>query len=126
MKKFKQIDLGLQLAALLGGIVCALPHDGELAFLFAYFFVGGAQLLSFFAHLIADPAIGFTVGRKWYACFLAILAALLLTGWISDSEGILILVLYPLLLIAPVVAILYAGMCYNELQQLKLVKHETE
>jgi hypothetical protein len=118
MKKFKQIDLWLQLTALLVGITSP-AWGGDL--FFAYFLVGGAQLLSFFVHLFAGPAIGRTPGRRKYGTFLIVLVILLVLGMLTWT---IFFILIGLLMVAPVVAILYASMCYNELYELKSERYE--
>lgn len=124
MKKIKQIDIGLQLVAIFGGIIASaiIGYTGkEFAFIYVYFIVGAFQLISFFGHLSAGSAIGLTPGRRKYGWFLIVLAVLLLLGLISGF--LFMFVLLALLFVAPVVALLYCNMCFNEL---KLVHHETK
>lgn len=125
MKKLKEIDLWLQIAALVGGGICGSLY-AERSLLIVYFLVGGVQVLSFLAHLAAGSAVGLTTGRQRYGWFLIILGSLLLFGWAIEREDLPEIVLHPLLLIAPIVAFLYARMCYNELENLKLVNDENK
>jgi phosphatidylglycerophosphate synthase len=124
MKKIKQIDLAVQIVAIFGGIIISatLGYTGkEFAFIYAYFIVGAVQLISFFGHLTAGSEIGLTPGRRNYGRFLVVLAILLALGFATGI--LLVLVLMGLLFVAPIVALLYCQMCYNEL---KLINHENK
>jgi hypothetical protein len=124
MKKFKQIDVIAQLVAIIGGTITSIVagYTGqEFAFLYAYFAVGGLQLISFFGHLAAGPNIGLTPGRRRYGIFLLVTVVAVALGFAAGY--FLLLVLFPLLFAAPIAAICYCNMCYNEL---KLVTDENK
>jgi hypothetical protein len=123
MKKIKQIDLAVQIVAIVGGIIVSavLGYTGEkFAVIYAYFIVGAVQLISFFGHLAAGPVFSSTPGRRRYGYFLLVLVVLLVLGMATQ---LILFALLALLFVAPVVALLYCNMCYNEL---KLINHENE
>ncbi len=119
MKKIKQIDLWLQLAALLLSILFVIAGPLEFAFIVIYFAVGGTQMLSFLGHLAAGAKVGLTPGRKRYGFFLLLVIVLLLAGWLCSIEGMLLTVMMLLLLVSPFIAVFYAQLCWEELKQLE-------
>lgn len=123
MKKIKQLDLSLQIMAIVVAIIVSVVKNvGDIAFDFIYFYfiVGGLQLISFFGHLAAGAKIGLTPGRRMYGFFLIVLPAFLV---FCMGTELLFLALYGLLFISPFAALLYLIMCYNEL---KPISHENE
>jgi hypothetical protein len=124
MKRFKQIDIAIQVVAIVGSIIYGLV-DRSTNFIFGYFVVGGLQIISFLVHWALNGNNGFTPGRRRYGWFLLVLAILALLCWVIPEVLIILLylLLLPMLFVAPVIAIAYCNMCYNEL---KCINHENE
>lgn len=124
MKKVKQIDIGIQIVAIIGSIIYAIA-DRSTNFIFGYFIVGGIQIISFLVHWAFSGTKGLTPARRRYGWFLLVLAVLTLMAWAAPVLllALLYLILLPLLFVAPVVAFVYCNMCYNEL---KPIHHETK
>jgi hypothetical protein len=124
MKKVKQIDIVIQIVAIVGSIVYAIA-DRSTNFIFGYFVVGGLQIIGFLAHWALSGSKGLTPARRRYGWFLLVLAVLALIAWAVPVllVALLYLILLPLLFVAPVVALVYCNMCFNEL---KLIHHENK
>jgi hypothetical protein len=124
MKRFKQIDIAVQIAAIVASIIYALV-DRSTNFIFGYFVVGGLQIISFLVHWAISGTGGLTPGRRRYGWFLLTVAFLALLCWATPLALIILLYLFllPMLFVAPVIAIAYSNMCYNEL---KRINHENK
>jgi len=111
MKRFKKIDVwisvGLILASVIWACVCA-GHD----FLAGYFVVGACQLISMILHAANGWFSEKGSSRYYYHIAVACILGIALIGMVIYT--VLFIILLFLLFFAPVMAIWYTCMCYNE------------
>lgn len=122
MKRFKILDLSLQVTALFIPFLISIFRGNQVRFLDIYFFVGGWQVASFLAHLAMKASWIRQKERNRYgkvifgtaASGLISLALLYLNIW-----GVLFCYLFGLLAVTPVFAIWYF---YISLQELDTIR----
>jgi hypothetical protein len=116
MKKVKQIDCFVQVAAIIAALAMAIISGEVLSepFMAGYFIVGGLQVISVIGHFVyVRPKM--SIARKVY---LYLLLALIVFGLISLVADGVIIFLMVLLCISPLMAVFYLLLCYNETQKL--------
>jgi hypothetical protein len=112
MKKFKTIDLRLDIILILASIAFAFIMSNEYSLL-GYFIVGGWQILSMIVHEVNGYFNESTGLRRKYHLFVAILLSTALLGLIITP--VLMLILYFLLFVSPFLALGYCYLCYHEI-----------
>ena len=102
MKKYKQIDLLVNVALIAGFTLCTLLRGGETIFI-AYFVVGGWQVISMIVHIACRWFTNKGSARYNYnwVSFLSLISFPVGSFWI-------------LLFTAPFMAIYYTYQCYYE------------
>lgn len=112
MKKFKTIDLFISIALIAGFTVASLVSL-DYTFLIGYFVVGAWQLISMGVH-IYNRCFTIKGGCRYYYHW--IVATIIVVSIITSAVPVvrLYLSLLPLLLAAPLMAVFYTWMCYDE------------
>ncbi|MDZ4795631.1 MAG: hypothetical protein SGI83_15240 [Bacteroidota bacterium] len=114
MQTFKQADLLINIGLITIFMILIITNP-SLVFA-AYMVVGCWQLLSMFIHFLQKWFMKKRGARNWYHWITCTLLALVL---LSQLITPFLLVFYLLLLGSPVLAIIYTGICYVELKELK-------
>jgi phosphatidylglycerophosphate synthase len=118
----KRLDLAVQLTALFVPGLFAFIAGQYFSVFYLYFFVGGAQVLSFLLHFATGEKQWTAPGRARYGKLLAslvgiaVFVVLLGLAW-NDSIGIILIVGLIYLIITPVVAVWYFTLCFGETQR---------
>ena len=114
MKRFKQIDLFINIILITGFTVLTVYKS---AYLFmAYFITGGWQVISMLVHAFAGWFTGKNTARRSYHWVSFIIIAM---GILGPVVSIFYLIYFIMLFAAPVMAITYSVICYNELRSLQ-------
>jgi hypothetical protein len=109
MKTFKLIDYWLQITAI--SLSLLLFVAGIIPFYYAYFIVGGIQLLSMLVHEAAHFFVSaHTARRKYHNIAYIIVACMILGTWIAPF----LYIFFPMFFLAPFMAAYYLRMCYKE------------
>lgn len=120
-RNWKVIDCITQAVALLAPIVWAIYQQETFGLFYAYFTVGGIQIISTVVNTASLPQAYHNEKRKAYNKLLAIV--LITTGisavLLAVSLPIIMIVLFIMLFLGPVMAIWYASITYEELAILK-------
>jgi len=111
MKTFKKADLIISIALIILGIGFALIEKGDQA-IYGYFLVGGWQLISMIVHQYYGWFTEKRSRRSFYHCTVLILIILALLSLLVPV--IMMILLFILLFVAPVMALYYTGICYDE------------
>lgn len=111
MKKFKLIDTWVSISLILVGTVVSLVKLDN-SFMMVYCIVGGWQMISMFVHAIKGWFTHLKTARYNYHALVTILAALSLVGLLITP--VLYFVMIALLFAAPVMAVFYTWLCYEE------------
>ena len=111
MKKFKQIDFWISVGLILGSVIYGAKEN--LNFFAGYFIVGGWQVISMLIHFFNKWFC--ERGSKRYNYHRTVVVILLCTALGFVVYPLLMLVCFTLLFIAPVMAIYYTWICYNEI-----------
>lgn len=128
IKQEKVIDLAGQLMCLAIPLVFSIVTMSAEYIFFAYFSVGGWQLLSCLYNLSKKSKACIDTGRSMYNTLLKITSLVVGSGfllfWIApDTVGLLMIILVALLFLSPFMAIQYAVITYNEYNNIvKLIK----
>ena len=118
MKRFKVADFWMSVL-LIGGFVIFGLITRDQRFCYGYFIVGGWQVISMAVHWYNRWFTRENQRRKFYHRFVLMLSIgiLLVSGasQLSDYFFVpILLFLYLMLFIAPLMAVFYAGICYEE------------
>lgn len=109
MKTFKLIDCWIQIIII--SICLVLSVVQVLPFYYAYFIVGGAQLLSMLIH---EAMHSFTLRgsarRKYHTVVYVIVVSMISSIWLEPFLFIFVLLLF----VAPFMAVYYVSLCYRE------------
>lgn len=130
IKQEKVIDLTGQIFCLAIPLVFSIVTTSFEYIIFAYFSVGGWQLLSCLYNLSKKSTPYIDTGRSIYNSLLKITSivvgsSLLLFWIVPDTAGLLMVILVALLFLSPFMAIQYAVITYNEYNNVaKLLKTE--
>lgn len=120
-RNWKVIDCITQAVALLIPIVWAIYQQETFGLFYAYFTVGGVQIISTVVNAASLPQAYHNEKRKAYNKLLVIV--LITTGisavLLAVSLPIIMIVLFIMLFLGPVMAIWYASISYEELAILK-------
>lgn len=120
-RNWKVIDCITQAVALLVPTVWAIYHQEAFSLFYAYFTVGGIQIISTVVNAANLPQAYHNEKRKAYNKLLVIV--LITTGisavLLAVSLPIIMMVLFIMLFLGPVMAIWYASISYEELAILK-------
>lgn len=120
-RNWKVIDCITQAVALLVPTVWAIYHQEAFGLFYAYFTVGGIQIISTVVNAANLPQAYHNEKRKAYNKLLVIV--LITTGisavLLAVSLPIIMMVLFIMLFLGPVMAIWYASISYEELAILK-------
>ncbi len=111
MKQFKIIDFWVSVGLIVGFFVAALINKDE-TFLFGYFIIGGWQIVSMLVHVWGRWFCNKGSSRYNYHLLVIILLLLSLSGFVF--YGFLFGLMYVMLFAAPVMAVFYTWLCYNE------------
>ncbi len=128
IKQEKVIDLTGQIFCLAIPLVYSIITMSAQYMLFAYFSVGGWQVLSCLYNLSKKNAFYIDKGRSMYNTLLKITSLVVGSGfllfWIvPDTVGLLMIILVALLFLSPFMAIQYTVITYNEYNNVaKLIK----
>lgn len=111
MKKFKQTDYVISLLLILTFVVMSFINQ-DITWIVGYFVVGGWQVISMIIHAFFGWFNVKNSRRYVYQYIVLIIIVLALLGLIV--EPILVLLAFPMLFAAPVMAIYYTWICYEE------------
>ena len=126
MKRFKIIDFWISVGLIIFFAILTLTpiripilisvlgvRDSFGNLIAGYFVVGGWQVVSMLVHAIAGWFSPRGSARERYSALVLVLIVLVSLGlWFQVYQ--IIFVLYPLLFLAPVMALYYTYMCYRE------------
>jgi len=126
MKTFKTIDFWMSVGLIIFFAILFLAnsmtpvltrlfgmHDRFDILIAGYFVVGGWQVLSMLVHAIAGWFSTRGSARERYSAFVLVLIVLVsLFAWFKVFQ--LVFILYPLLYLAPLMALYYTYICYRE------------
>ena len=111
MKKFKQADYFISLLLILVFVIISFINQ-DITWIIGYFVVGGWQVISMIIHAFFGWFTVKNSRRYVYQYIVLIIIVLALLGLIV--EPILVLLAFPMLFAAPVMAIYYTWICYEE------------
>ena len=111
MKQFKIIDFWVSTLLIVFFTIAGITGMG-ITFLYGYFIVGGWQLISMFVHFINHWFCVPGSTRYTYHCMVAIILFCTALGFVFYL--LMYIILCILIIAAPVMAIFYTWMCYNE------------
>ena len=111
MKTFKKADMIISITLIMLGIGFALIGKGDQT-IYGYFLVGGWQLISMMVHQFMGWFTEKKGKRYYYHCIVLILIIISLFSILLPV--MLIILLFILLFAAPVMALYYTGICYDE------------
>ena len=114
MKKFKQTDYVISLLLILTFVVMSFINQ-DITWIVGYFVVGGWQVISMIIHAFFGWFNVKNSRRYVYQYIVLIIIVLALLGLIV--KPILFLLAYPMLFAAPVMAIYYTWICYDEVYE---------
>jgi hypothetical protein len=124
MRILKIIDLGCQALLLACFILYTCFFSKNGSFIYAYFIVGGWQILSFAIHAMIPNNLFFRKDRRSYGktvLWLFIIGMLLFVGFtlgIIPPAGLTLVYPVALLIISPILAIMYFSICFGEIKLL--------
>ncbi len=116
MKKFKIVDCWVSAILIAGSFVYGFTSK-NFTFINGYFVVGGWQLISIITHYLTDTFMGRS--RNNYSKLIALIALSLLAivivaqAW-ESFYGLMMIELLLLLVSAPLMAIYYTYLCFDE------------
>ena len=111
MKTFKLIDFWVSVLLVTAFTILSLIRMNE-TFLYGYFIVGGWQIISMLVHEYNRSFCGKGSARTMYHRIVIIVLSCALTGFLIYP--LLFIVLAGLLFAAPLMAVYYTWLCYNE------------
>lgn len=117
MKNFKIFDLSISIILILF-FTPAFLFWRESIFLSGYFVVGGWQVISMLIHFSNRWFTAKGSSRDTYQ--MAVLSIFLITLLGLLFTPVLFMLLYFLLVVAPLMAILYSIICFNEIRSLSI------
>ena len=112
MKKFKKIDCYISILLIAGFTVMSFVNM-DSTFIIGYFVVGGWQVLSILIHAVLGWFTTPYTRRYVYQFIVLGIVILALSGLVF--EFLLVLLAFPLLFVAPFLAMYYTWICYYEL-----------
>ncbi|MFT3979818.1 MAG: hypothetical protein QM687_05055 [Ferruginibacter sp.] len=112
MKKFKQIDLIISIALIIIFLIYGILSK-DFKFITGYFVVGGWQVISMLVHQFNHWFIQKGSSRLFYHNMVVILIAVTAFSLLIPLFSLVLL--FFLLFAAPVMAVMYSLICYNEL-----------
>ncbi|MBC7936062.1 MAG: hypothetical protein H7Y86_11985 [Rhizobacter sp.] len=112
MKKYKIIDFWISVLLIIGSFIFSLVQF-DRSFLIAYYIVGGWQIVSMSIHVFNRWFTHRGDRRYTYHILVGIIVAFSLIGLTYDP--VLMFVLFPLVVAAPLMAIYYTWLCYAEI-----------
>lgn len=115
MKQFKTIDLTLSVALILFGLIRTIAEPTFI--LYAYSITGGWQVISLATHAAFGWQAGRERSRNAYGWLVLIILGLGALGFLFYP--IWMILAFPMLFLAPVMAIWYSLLCYHELEALR-------
>ena len=111
MSKFKLYDVWTSVLLIFSFTVFSLLKL-DYTFVIGYCIVGAWQLTSMLLHAGKGWFSSRGTARYYYHCIVAVILSLGALGILFPS--LLLLVLYPMLFLAPFMAVYYTWLCYNE------------
>lgn len=119
---FKRFDLALQICALIVPALLAWRGGQYFSLFYMYFFVGGAQVVSFIVHAIAGRQTWTSIDRRSYGKMLAVLigGGVVMVLCYYFLQGLVVLMYLVLLscflyfIATPIVAVWYFKLCLRE------------
>lgn len=114
MKKFKQTDYFISLLLILVFVIISFINQ-DMTWIVGYFVVGGWQVISMIIHTVFGWFTAKNSRRYIYQYLVLIIIVLALLGFVI--KPILFLLAYPMLFAAPVMAIYYTWICYEEVYE---------
>lgn len=116
MKKFKMIDCWVSATLITSSFVYGFTSR-DFSFIKGYFVVGVWQLISIITHYLTNTFIGrsrnnYTKIIAWIAISLLVIAAMAQASEVF--YGLIMFELFLLLIAAPIMAIYYTIMCFEE------------
>lgn len=112
MKTFKKIDCWINLLLIVFFFIYSLIKLDD-SFIYGYFIVGGWQILSMLVHVFTGNFTSKPYSRYYYHGLIIFLLIVLLIGWFLNPLAFVVLI--GLLFAAPIMAVIYSIICYNEL-----------
>ena len=111
MRAFKKIDFWISCFLIVGFTIAGLVRM-DLTFIIGYFTVGGWHVISMITHAVNKWFTEKGDNRNFYHC--AVLWIFILAGLGYFVPPMLIIIMYIMLLIAPIMAIYYTWLCWHE------------
>ena len=115
METFKRYDLLISIFLITGCTIYSLVK-GDFTFIFCYFIVGGWQIISMLVHSTKGWFTRKSSKRYYYHWTVAVIIALGLSAFVISF---LLIIYYVMLFMAPLMAVFYTLMCYDEVKELK-------
>lgn len=139
--RFKLFDIIGQIIALVFTVALYPLFDWEYIFFYAYFVVGGWQVLSFLINVFVLPKAYRASTRKLYTHILLTITILAIVDIVAMffseppydlgikaiadiGEGLAVFLAYGLLLLSPFIAVFYWFINHAEYKKLKAASHE--
>jgi hypothetical protein len=121
MKTFKQIDIAISIALIIGFFIAAVIRQDE-TFIIGYFVTGGWQVISMIVHAAEGTFAGKGTMRYNYHWAVAGIISIALCAWATQIQPLLVIafvMIAILVFIAPLMAICYSWLCWNEFSALR-------
>ena len=112
MKTFKKIDLWISIL-LIGFFLLLSLIKLDHTFLYGYVVVGSWQIISMLVHVFTGYFTSKRYSRHYYHLLIICILCILLVGWAIYPLAFFVMMV--LLFGAPVMAVIYTIICYNEL-----------
>jgi hypothetical protein len=115
MKQFKIIDFGITIFLVIATVVC-IPKATGTAFIIGYFGIGAWHVISMLVHFFNKWFVDRREARYNYHWTVFTIILLAIVGILIHS--ILWLLAFVMILGGPIMIIIYANICYNEIQKM--------
>lgn len=112
MKKFKEIDIAINIVLFAATIFMLLFGSIEIAFVLGYFGVGAWQIISMLVHIASKDNLHLSSRRDLY--HLLVLCIAVLAAMSFALEPLMVILVIPMFFAGPIMAISYFRMCYKE------------
>lgn len=116
MKLFKQIDLAISIMMITGFLVYIVITKNSNTIFTAYFVVGGWQVLSMIVHEIGGWFTRTGGTRRIYHW---VSLTVIVMGCLTPVINAFFFIFYIMAFAAPLMAVIYTAICFNEVKFLK-------
>ena len=115
METFKRTDLLVSILLITGSTIFSLVRY-DFAFIYCYFIVGGWQVTSMLVHAFNG---WFTRKKSKRYFYHWIVTIIIIIGLLTFAVPYFFIIYYIMLFAAPVMAICYSLICYEEVKEIK-------